>query len=101
MNVTNKILEYYEKFIAILQTKKIDFGKFSYVEKLFKFYKENNDKYFFDLKMFYKVLNSVINPELCIHDYKMIVFFLEGFKNIRYMEGFVMFINEKYPNVAI
>lgn len=100
LNLTKKIIEYYEKFADILKYRNLDLGKFSYVQKLFNFYKNNNDKYFFDLTKFYKVMDSVITPELCIHDYKIIVYFLESFKNVRYLEGFVYYIDEKHSNVA-
>lgn len=94
--MTSKILGYYQKFDDILKHRNLDLGKFIYVQKLFYFFKITESNYFFDLKDFNAVLDQIITSELCIHDYKIIIQFLESFKNARYLEGFVLYINERH-----
>lgn len=100
LNITKNLLEYFWKFEEILNEKQLNLGKFRYVELLFKFYQNNEGNYFFDQKNFELVLKDIVSEELCIHDYKIIIQFLESFKNIRYIEGFVYFIHENHQNVA-
>lgn len=100
LDLNKNILDYYGKFDQILKEKQLNLGKFSYVEKLFSFYRENQDQYFFNQSKFEDLLLHLITKELCIHDYKIIVQFLEGFKNVRFIENFANFLNQHHQNVA-
>lgn len=96
LDLNKNILDYYGKFDQILKEKQLNLGKFSYVEKLFTFYQENQDRYFFNLAEFERILSQLITKELCIHDYKIIVQFLEGFKNVRFVENFVSYLSKHH-----
>lgn len=100
LNITEKIPEYYTKFEEIIKEKRLNWEKYIYIKKLFSFYLKNRASTL-DSKKFSILLESLISEQpLCVHDFKMMLVFLESFKNAFYIEAFVVHMDKYHPHMS-
>ena len=101
LDVTKKIEEYYQSFEDIIKEKRLNWEKFVYIKKLFRFYFKYNKEEEFQNEKFEKLLNEVVdNPKLCIHDFKMMIVLMESFKDSAYMEAFVVHMDRNHKHLS-
>ena len=100
LDITEKIPEYYTRFEEIIKEKRLNWEKYIYIKKLFNFYLKNRFGTL-DTKKFSVLLETLITEQpLCIHDYKMMLIFLESFKDVAYIEAFVIHMDKYHPHMS-
>jgi hypothetical protein len=101
LDVTEDVLTYYNRFEAIIKEKNWNWHKFSYIPLLFNLFKQSTLDGGLDRMKLLRLLDEVFkNLALCIHDLKMIVLLLESFKQVEYLEVFVMYLHKMQPKLA-
>ncbi len=100
LKMTDKLMDYYQDFISIVKEKNLSLMKYEYMEKLFKFYSKNLTMPFIEKNEFYSVLDEIIDKKLCIHDYQIILLFLEGFADTEFLECLTNYLHYNQPDVA-
>lgn len=101
LDIKDNIIEYYQRFQDIIIEKNWNWNKFTYVKALFDFHIECEIEHKINKAAYVKLLDSIFESrELCIHDLKFIVLLLESFKNIEYMEIFVMYLDRFHSTIA-
>ena len=101
LDINDNIIEYYQRFQDIITEKSWNWSKFTYVKTLFDFHIECETEHKINKAVYVKLLDSILESrELCIHDLKLIVLLLESFKNVEYLEIFVMYLDRFHSTVA-
>jgi len=101
LDVTEDILTYYNRFETIVKEKNWNWNKFSYIPLFFNLFKQSTLEGELDQMKMLRLLDEVFrNLALCVHDLKMIVLLLESFKNVEFLEVFVMYLHKMHPKLA-
>ena len=101
LDITDKIETYYNEFERIVKEKKLDWEKYIYIKKLFKFYFKNKGLETLNVDKFEMLLDSLLGTSnLCIHDIKMMLVFFESFKDVAYVEAFIYYFDKYHSGIA-
>ena len=100
LNLTEKILIYYEEFSKIIKKKKYNIKNFDYIPKLFNFFEKSEKNGFFEKFEFFEILKKIFNEKICIHDFEIIFLLFESFRNKKIFENAIFIIHENFPKLA-
>ena len=100
LNLTEKILDYYNEFEKIIIEEKYNIKNFDYIPKLFNLLKISEKSKYFNRIEFFEKLDDIINENTCIHDYEIIFLLFESFRNKNFIENAIFFVHKNYPILA-
>ena len=100
LGITDGIENYYNKFEGLIKDKRLKWEKYIYVKKLCQFYFANKNQKAFRKDRFNSLMDVLLQtPDLCIHDIGMMIVLLESFKDISYVESFVLYLDKFYEDI--
>ena len=100
LDITDSIDKYYTKFEGLIKDKRVNWEKYIYVKKLCQFYFANKKQKTFKMEKFSSLMDGLLQtPDLCLHDIEMMIILLESFKDVSYVECFLLYLDNLYEDI--
>lgn len=98
LDVVDNVLTYYLRFEKSLIDLNLNYQKYNYIKQLIRFHIAKGANVPVDRSSFVALLDQLFaTSNICIHDLKLILVILEGFKDISYMSLFSLYLDQFRP----